>query len=60
MSTFPYPDRFDVHRRLPEEGRTREEILGELETMAKEEDAFWETGSARGRCTAATTTTTAS
>ena len=48
MSTFPYHDRFDVNRRLPERGRSREEILGELEVMAKEEDAFWETGKCSG------------
>ena len=30
MSTFPYQDRFEVHRTLPEQGRPRDEILGEL------------------------------
>ena len=48
MSTFPYQDRFEIHRRLPEQGRSREEILAELEAMAKEEDAFWETGKCSG------------
>ena len=48
MSTFPYQDRFDINRRLPERGRSREEILGELEVMSKEEDAFWETGKCSG------------
>ena len=48
MSTFPYQDRFDIHRRLPERGHSHEEILGELEVMAKEEDAFWETGKCSG------------
>ncbi|MGD0378788.1 MAG: pyridoxal-dependent decarboxylase [Acidimicrobiales bacterium] len=48
MSTFPYHDRFEIHRRLPEAGRGHEEILGELEVMAKEEDAFWETGKCSG------------
>ena len=48
MSTYPYQDRFDVNRTLPERGRPREEILATLETMAKEEDAFWETGKCSG------------
>ncbi|HYF72036.1 MAG TPA: pyridoxal-dependent decarboxylase, partial [Nocardioides sp.] len=48
MSDFPYADRFPVHRALPERGRSREEILAELRTMAAEEDAFWETGKCSG------------
>jgi len=48
MSTFPYDDRFETHRRLPERGRSQEEVLGELKVMAKEEDAFWETGKCSG------------
>jgi sphinganine-1-phosphate aldolase len=48
MSTYPYADRFPTHRGLPETGRPREEILAELATMAKEEDAFWETGKCSG------------
>ena len=48
MSTFPYQDRYEVNRRLPEGGRSREEILDELQAMAKEEDAFWETGKCSG------------
>jgi sphinganine-1-phosphate aldolase len=45
---FPYAQRFEVNRRLPEAGRPREEILAELATMAREEDAFWETGKCSG------------
>jgi len=48
MSQYPYADRFPVHRTLPETGRPREEVLAQLETMAKEEDAFWETGKCSG------------
>ena len=49
MSTdFPYADRFTVNRTLPQTGRGREEILDELGQMAKEEDAFWETGQVSG------------
>ena len=48
MSDFPYADRFPVHRTLPDHGRPREEILAELESMAKEEDATWETGKCSG------------
>ena len=48
MSTFPYRDRFEVHHGLPERGRSRPEILGDLRTMAEEEDAIWETGKCSG------------
>ncbi len=48
MSEFPYAERFPVHRALPEAGRPRPEILAQLEAMAKEEDAFWETGKCSG------------
>jgi glutamate/tyrosine decarboxylase-like PLP-dependent enzyme len=48
MSTHPYAGRFAVARRLPASGRPRDEILAELRTMAREEDAFWETGKCSG------------
>ena len=48
MSDFPYADRFPVNRRLPEHGRSRDEVLEELSVMAREEDAFWETGKVSG------------
>jgi sphinganine-1-phosphate aldolase len=48
MSTFPYEDRFEVHRRLPESGTPRGELLAELHAMAKEEDATWESGKCSG------------
>lgn len=48
MSAFPYADRFPVNRVLPPEGRPRAEILDELRTMAKLEDATWETGRVSG------------
>ncbi len=48
MSKNPYEDRFPVNRTLAERGRAREEVLAELEMMAKEEDAFWETGKCSG------------
>ena len=48
MSTFPYAGRYDVHRRLPEEGTPRTELLEELHTMAGEEDATWESGRCSG------------
>ena len=38
MSTYPYADRFEIHRRLPEVGLPREEVLSQLHTMAVEED----------------------
>jgi glutamate/tyrosine decarboxylase-like PLP-dependent enzyme len=48
MAGFPYADRFEINRQLPEHGTPREEILAMLETMAKEEDATWETGKCSG------------
>ena len=48
FDSYPYAERFGVNRELPEAGRPREEILGELREMATEEDAFWETGSCSG------------
>ncbi len=48
MSTFPYEDRFEVHRRLPEHGTPRGRILETLRTMAGEEDASWESGKCSG------------
>ena len=48
MAENPYEDRFAVNRTLPAQGRPREEVLAELAAMAKEEDAFWETGKCSG------------
>ncbi len=48
MSTFPYADRFPVHRHLPETGTTRHELLEELSAIASEEDAGWESGTCSG------------
>jgi len=48
MSAYPYKDRFEVNRALPERGRSRADILAELHAMAREEDAFWETGKCSG------------
>lgn len=48
MSAFPYEDRYPIVRTMPAEGRDRAEILAELGVMAREEDAFWETGRCSG------------
>lgn len=48
MSTYPYSDRFEVHRALPEQGRDRKLVLDELRQIAGEEDASWETGQISG------------
>ena len=47
-SDFPYAERFTVNRTFPAHGRDREDIIDELSQMAKEEDAFWETGQVSG------------
>ncbi len=44
----PYAERFTVHRALPEQGVPREQVLEELQTMATEEDATWESGKCSG------------
>jgi glutamate/tyrosine decarboxylase-like PLP-dependent enzyme len=41
---YPYKDRFEVHSHIPEKGCNPEEIYNELQTIAEEEDKFWETG----------------
>jgi sphinganine-1-phosphate aldolase len=48
MNSFPYAERFAVNRTLPERGRPREEVLAELTAIAREEDAWWETGKCSG------------
>jgi glutamate/tyrosine decarboxylase-like PLP-dependent enzyme len=48
MARFPYAERYGVNRSLPETGIPRAEVLQQLETMAKEEDAFWESGKVSG------------
>ncbi len=48
MTKFPYEDRFNINRSLPENGRDPQEVLEELQLIAKEEDAFWETGKCSG------------
>ncbi len=48
MSDFPYQDRFEVHGRLPETGKSREAVLETLRTMAHEEDRTWESGKCSG------------
>ncbi len=45
---FPYIDRFEINRELPKTGRNPQDVLDELKTMAREEDAFWETGKCSG------------
>ncbi|MGP0031710.1 MAG: pyridoxal phosphate-dependent decarboxylase family protein [Acidimicrobiales bacterium] len=48
MSSYPYADRFEIHRSLPAEGMPRPAVLAQLRAMAMEEDAFWETGKCSG------------
>ena len=47
-SYYPYADRYPVLRGLPEEGRSRDELLAELREMATAEDASWENGKVSG------------
>lgn len=48
MADYPYEGRFPVTRGLPASGRPRASVLAELATMAREEDAAWETGKVSG------------
>jgi glutamate/tyrosine decarboxylase-like PLP-dependent enzyme len=48
MSGFPYEDKFEVHRTLPEEGTKKEAVLAMLATMSSEENPAWETGQVSG------------
>jgi sphinganine-1-phosphate aldolase len=45
---YPYAERYGVNREIPETGRSREEILGEMREMATEEDKSWEDGKCSG------------
>src|SRR4051812_12032666 len=45
---YPYAERYGVNREIPDQGRSREEILGELREMATEEDKAWEDGKCSG------------
>ncbi|HEX3796157.1 MAG TPA: aminotransferase class V-fold PLP-dependent enzyme [Acidimicrobiales bacterium] len=48
MADYPYADRFEIHRTLPEKGMSREEVMDQLTTMATEEDTSWEGGKVSG------------
>ena len=45
---YPYADKYPVNRRMPEQGRAREEVLSELQEIAGQEDGFWQTGQCSG------------
>lgn len=44
----PYAERYGVNRRIPAQGRPRDEVLAELREMAVEEDKSWESGKCSG------------
>jgi sphinganine-1-phosphate aldolase len=48
MSDYPYAERFEVNRAIPDRGRDRESVLDELRQMAEEEDRTWESGQISG------------
>ncbi len=48
MGGFPYQDKFEVHRTLPEEGTDKEVVLAMLATMSDAENPAWETGRVSG------------
>jgi glutamate/tyrosine decarboxylase-like PLP-dependent enzyme len=48
FNSYPYAERYGVTRQLPEQGRSREEILAELQAIAQEENRVWESGGCSG------------
>jgi glutamate/tyrosine decarboxylase-like PLP-dependent enzyme len=48
MGGYPYQDKFEVHRTLPEEGTDKEAVLAMLATMSEAENPAWETGQVSG------------
>ena len=48
MSRFPYLDEYEVHRTMPDEGTSREEILAMMSGMASRENVVWEDGHCSG------------
>ncbi|HUO71221.1 MAG TPA: aminotransferase class V-fold PLP-dependent enzyme [Solirubrobacteraceae bacterium] len=48
FDSYPYAERYAVNRTLPMRGRSREEILAELRTIASEEDVVWQSGGCSG------------
>jgi glutamate/tyrosine decarboxylase-like PLP-dependent enzyme len=48
MSGFPYEDKFEIHRALPEEGTDKATVLAMLAHMSSEENPAWETGQVSG------------
>src|SRR5215472_4196355 len=45
---YPYRGRLASYDRLPEKGRPRDEILAEMQAVAAQEDARWQTGQVSG------------
>ncbi len=48
MTFYPYAGEFPSVRGLPEHGRSHDDILAELHSMAEREDASWENGKVSG------------
>ena len=47
----PYRDELESYARLPQKGRSQDDILRELRDVAAREDARWETGQVSGSST---------
>lgn len=45
---YPYAEEYGVLRGMPEHGRSKDEILAELRSMAEREDQAWENGKVSG------------
>lgn len=47
-SFYPYKDRYEAFRSIPEKGRDRDQVLAEVATMAAEEDELGDSGKVSG------------
>jgi len=47
-SFYPYKNRFAMYRAIPERGLDRDEVLAEIQQLAKEEDALGDSGKVSG------------
>ena len=45
---FPYRETFEIYRELPKKSRQPEEVMRELRSIAREENARWQTGQISG------------
>ena len=40
----PYTGRFEIHAEIPDKGRSKDSLFGDLSSIAVEENARWQSG----------------